>query len=40
MCIRDSTYFPLAYHARRHNDAIQAMKRREKKSAAYKYASR
>ncbi|MGP3707186.1 oxygenase MpaB family protein [Gordonia paraffinivorans] len=34
------TYFPLAYHARRHNEAIQAMKRREKKSAAYKYASR
>ncbi|MCZ4580315.1 oxygenase MpaB family protein [Gordonia amicalis] len=33
-------YFPLAYHARRHNDAIQAMKRREKQSAAYKYAAK
>ncbi|MCK8612252.1 oxygenase MpaB family protein [Gordonia sp. C13] len=33
-----ATYFPLAYHARRHHDAIQAMKRREKQSAAYKYA--
>ncbi|TYQ10354.1 UNVERIFIED_ORG: uncharacterized protein (DUF2236 family) [Gordonia westfalica J30] len=32
-------YFPLAYHARRHHDAIQAMKKREKQSAAYKYAT-
>ena len=31
------TYFPLAYHARRHHDAIQAMKVREKASAAYQY---
>ncbi|MBD0862421.1 DUF2236 domain-containing protein [Gordonia sp. zg691] len=33
------TYFPLAYHARRHNDAIQAMKKREQASAAYQYHS-
>ncbi|GAC70257.1 oxygenase MpaB family protein [Gordonia soli] len=30
------TYFPLAYHARRHHAAIQAMKRRETKGAAYR----
>ncbi|AZG44447.1 oxygenase MpaB family protein [Gordonia insulae] len=30
------TYFPLAYHARRHHAAIQAMKRREGAGAAYK----
>ncbi|WP_207838874.1 oxygenase MpaB family protein [Williamsia soli] len=29
------TYFPLAYHARRHHAAIQAMKKRENASAAY-----
>ena len=29
------TYFPLAYHARRQHAAIQAMKRREQKGAAY-----
>lgn len=29
------TYFPLAYHARRQHAAIQAMKRREAKGAAY-----
>lgn len=31
------TYFPLAYHARRHADAIKAMKKREQASAAYQY---
>ncbi|GAB98468.1 hypothetical protein GONAM_01_00480 [Gordonia namibiensis NBRC 108229] len=35
-----ATYFPLAYHARRHHDAIRAMKKREKQSAAYKYAAK
>lgn len=30
------TYFPLAYHARKHHQCIQAMKRRELKSAAYR----
>jgi uncharacterized protein (DUF2236 family) len=30
------TYFPLAYHARRHHAAIQAMKKRETEGAAYK----
>nr|WP_067902402.1 oxygenase MpaB family protein [Nocardia vaccinii] len=30
------TYFPLAYHARKHHECIQAMKRREDKSAAYR----
>ncbi|RRE00439.1 DUF2236 domain-containing protein [Mycobacteroides abscessus subsp. massiliense] len=30
------TYFPLAYHARKHHQCVQAMKRREVKSAAYK----
>ncbi|MYR05588.1 DUF2236 domain-containing protein [Gordonia sp. SID5947] len=30
------TYFPLAYHARRHHAAVQAMKRREGAGAAYK----
>ena len=30
------TYFPLAYHARRHHAAIQAMKKRETGGAAYK----
>ncbi|MCH5642765.1 MULTISPECIES: oxygenase MpaB family protein [unclassified Gordonia (in: high G+C Gram-positive bacteria)] len=29
------TYFPLAYHARRQHAAIQAMKRREQKGAAF-----
>ncbi|WP_020108954.1 oxygenase MpaB family protein [Nocardia sp. 348MFTsu5.1] len=32
------TYFPLAYHARRHHAAIQAMKKRETAGAAYKVA--
>lgn len=30
------TYFPLAYHARRHHDELQAMKRRETAGAAYR----
>lgn len=30
------TYFPIAYHARQHHRAIQKMKQRELKSAAYK----
>lgn len=30
------TYFPLAYHARKHHQCIQQMKRRELKSAAYR----
>ncbi|MEE3850280.1 oxygenase MpaB family protein [Gordonia sp. LSe1-13] len=30
------TYFPLAYHARRHHDAIKKMKQREGAGAAYK----
>ncbi|WP_019930784.1 oxygenase MpaB family protein [Nocardia sp. BMG111209] len=30
------TYFPLAYHARKHHECIQAMQRRELKSAAYR----
>ncbi|MFW0785839.1 oxygenase MpaB family protein [Gordonia sp. CPCC 206044] len=34
------TYFPLAYHARRHHDEIQAMKRREQGGAAYRVAAR
>ncbi|MDL9935933.1 oxygenase MpaB family protein [Gordonia sp. ABSL1-1] len=34
------TYFPLAYHARRHHDAIVAMKKREKQGAAYAHARR
>ncbi|WP_051164815.1 oxygenase MpaB family protein [Nocardia testacea] len=29
------TYFPIAYHARKHHQQIQKMKRRELKSAAY-----
>ncbi len=32
------TYFPLAYHARRHHDAIVKMKQREGAGAAYKVA--
>ncbi|HEY9311810.1 oxygenase MpaB family protein [Williamsia sp.] len=34
------TYFPLAYHARRHHAAIQAMKKRENAGAAYKVRER
>ncbi|MGC5259027.1 oxygenase MpaB family protein [Gordonia sp. DT218] len=34
------TYFPLAYHARRHHAALQAMKRREGAGAAYQVADR
>ena len=30
------TYFPLAYHARKHHQAIEAMKKREEKSWAYR----
>ncbi|MET7771687.1 oxygenase MpaB family protein [Nocardia sp. NPDC005366] len=30
------TYFPIAYHARKHHRSIQRMKKRELKSAAYK----
>ncbi|GAA4660041.1 oxygenase MpaB family protein [Gordonia humi] len=30
------TYFPLAYHARRHHEAIEAMKKREESSWAYR----
>jgi uncharacterized protein (DUF2236 family) len=30
------TYFPIAYHARKHHEAIKRMQRRELKSAAYK----
>ncbi|MGV9676900.1 oxygenase MpaB family protein [Nocardia sp. NPDC003482] len=29
------TYFPLAYHARKHHQCVQAMRRRELESAAY-----
>lgn len=34
------TYFPLAYHARRHHAAIQAMKKREGAGAAYHVSDR
>ena len=34
------TYFPLAYHARRHHASIQAMKKRENASAAYQVRER
>lgn len=34
------TYFPLAYHARRHHAAIQAMKKRENAGAAYHVRAR
>ena len=30
------TYFPIAYHARKHHQSIERMKKRELKSAAYK----
>ncbi|WP_083884121.1 oxygenase MpaB family protein [Nocardia higoensis] len=30
------TYFPIAYHARKHHESIRKMKQRELKSAAYK----
>ncbi|MGW5382063.1 oxygenase MpaB family protein [Nocardia sp. NPDC003963] len=34
------TYFPIAYHARKHHQQIQKMKQRELKSAAYRVRPR